>query len=176
GGSANTTFTGQAAGDNFGRSIASADINGDGFADVIAGAPAYNTNQGRTYVFHSAGTTRIANVDLSSGGSANTTFTGQASGNQFGSSVALGDVNGDGFADVIVGALLYNTNQGKAYIFHSAGSAGIANNDLSAGDLANTTLTGGAANNQFGSAVVFGIQERNLQKHWTNFFLTRFFL
>ncbi|MCE9499800.1 MAG: VCBS repeat-containing protein, partial [Leptospira sp.] len=142
GSSANTTLTGQASVNLFGTSIASGDVNGDGFADVIVGA----ANQGRAYVFHSVGTTGIANVDLSAGVSAHTTLIGPSTATVFGNSVASGDVNGDGFADVIVGANAYNTNQGRAYLFYSAGATGIANVDISAGGSANATFTGGATN------------------------------
>src|SRR5690606_8820740 len=44
--------TGEATGNQFGISIAGAgDVNGDGFADVIVGAPGYNSNTGRVYVY-----------------------------------------------------------------------------------------------------------------------------
>ena len=45
-------------------------------------------------------------------------LTGEATNNLFGSSVSTaGDVNGDGYADVIVGANGYSSNTGRAYIF-----------------------------------------------------------
>ena len=78
-------------------SVASAgDVNHDGFADVIVGAGsngAGGSAAGRAYVYF-GGRTIDGTVDL--------TLTGAAAGDLFGSAVAgAGDVNGDGFADVL---------------------------------------------------------------------------
>ncbi len=106
-------FNGEAAGDRFGVSVASAgDVNGDGFDDLIVGAPindAGGTSAGRAYVF--------------SGQTGDTlyVFTGEAVSDYFGSSVAsAGDVNNDGFDDLIVGAYLNSAGgilAGRAYVF-----------------------------------------------------------
>ena len=109
-------FTGYAAGDYFGTSVSSAgDMNGDGFDDVIIGAhlnDAGGSNAGRAYIYF-GGSIINSGVDV--------ILTGAAAGDQFGFSVSTaGDVNGDGFSDVIVGAG-YNdaggTDAGRAYIF-----------------------------------------------------------
>lgn len=63
------------------------------------------------------------------------------------SAKALGDINGDGFADAIVGAIQYSSFTGRAYKFHSAGSSGIA---PAAAISANTIFTGETINNNFG--------------------------
>jgi hypothetical protein len=54
------------------------------------------------------------------------TAVGEAESNNFGGSVAsAGDVNGDGYADLAVGANGYNDSMGKAYVYHgSAAPAG----------------------------------------------------
>jgi hypothetical protein len=100
------------------------DVNGDGYSDVIVGAPSYDngeTDEGRAFVYHGTSTGL-------SGTAAWTAESDQASAN-FGISVGTaGDVNGDGYSDVIVGAYYYDdgqSNEGRAYVFHGA-SAGLS--------------------------------------------------
>ncbi len=118
---ADIVLDGENEGDEFGSTVASAgDVNGDGFADVLVGAPLYGTrNTGRVYLFLGGATgtapTPAAILD------------GAANGDQFGAAIAgAGDVNGDGFADVLVGAPLADAagtpNVGSAYVF--LGNAG----------------------------------------------------
>ena len=109
-------FTGEAAGDNFGISVASAgDVNNDNYDDLIVGArfnDAGGNNAGRAYVF--SGQTGVTlNV-----------FTGEAANDAFGHSVAsAGDVNSDGFDDLIVGARSNDAGgpgAGRAYVYLGA--------------------------------------------------------
>ena len=110
------------AGAELGYSVASAgDVNGDGFSDVIVGAPFFDngsSDEGRAFVFHgsASGLSTVANWTAESN---------QTSA-WFGWSVAsAGDVNGDGYADVIVGAPLYDngqSNEGRAYVYHGSAS------------------------------------------------------
>lgn len=101
----------------FGWQVGSAgDVNGDGFSDVIVSAQYYNSHRGRAYVFHGDATGLATTAAWSVIGEPNAF--GEP---RFGSSVAgAGDVNGDGFSDVIVGANQF-TNcpgcTGAAYIF-----------------------------------------------------------
>jgi hypothetical protein len=92
----------------FGTSVASAgDVNGDGYADVIVGAP----GGGSAYVF-------LGGSPVFRG--APQVLVGTAGAGSFGSSVAgAGDVNGDGYADVVVGA----ANGSMPYAFLFLGSA-----------------------------------------------------
>ncbi len=104
----------------FGRSVASAgDVNGDGYDDIVIGAYSYDngqTNEGAAFVYLGSAsgtdTTPVATLEPD-----------QASA-YFGFSVAsAGDVNGDGFDDIIVGSYYYDngqTNEGAAFLYHGS--------------------------------------------------------
>jgi FG-GAP repeat/FG-GAP-like repeat len=94
----------------FGIGVASAgDFNGDGYPDIIVGAR-YAAPSGKAFIYY-GGPLLDATPDV--------TLNGESSGSWFGNSVAsAGDVNGDGFGDVIVGAPNYGSgSQGRVYVF-----------------------------------------------------------
>jgi len=104
------------------------DVNGDGFSDgfsdVIVGAYYYDngqTNEGVAFVYHGSGAGLSSTPD----------WTGEADQGsaRFGAAVGTaGDVNGDGYADVIVGADLYDngqTNEGGAFVYYGNGGDGL---------------------------------------------------
>ncbi|HEY6572692.1 MAG TPA: integrin alpha, partial [Candidatus Eisenbacteria bacterium] len=95
-----STLVGVVPGETFGCSVASAgDVNGDTYADVIVGAYQSGTAanpSGRAYIYF-GGPRADDRADV--------VLSGEAAGDAFGVSVSgAGDVNHDGFADVIVGA------------------------------------------------------------------------
>jgi hypothetical protein len=98
------------------------DVNGDGYADVIVGAYGYDNGQedeGLVYVYHGSPTGLHV-------GPADWTVEGEQEGAWFGRSVGTaGDVNGDGYSDVIVGASHYDNGQedeGRAFVYYGAAS------------------------------------------------------
>ncbi|HLP16582.1 MAG TPA: FG-GAP-like repeat-containing protein [Bacteroidota bacterium] len=133
---ADITLTGEAY-SHFGYSVSTAgDVNGDGFSDVIVGAYGYSSSTGRAYIYFGG---RSMNT------TADVTLTGEANYNDFGNSVSTaGDVNGDGYSDVIVGAFAYSSGTGRAYIYFGGATMNNA---------ADVTLTGEGTENSFGSAV-----------------------
>lgn len=134
---ASSTIIGEASNSDFGTTVALGDFNGDGFADMVVGGSAFPSNQGRAYVFHSAGTSGIATQAATA---ANSIFTGE-SGSNLGAAISVGDINGDGYTDLAVGTTSYNSSQGRAYLFYSSGASGFSAASILASN-ANAILTG----------------------------------
>ncbi|KAA6436649.1 T9SS type A sorting domain-containing protein [Dyadobacter flavalbus] len=128
-----------------GNAVASAgDVNGDGYSDVIVGANSFDNGQkdeGAVYVFHGGG----SGIDIQK----ETTLVSNQQGSRFGYSVAsAGDVNGDGFSDVIIGAHQYDNGEvdkGAAFLYYGS-VKGINFNIV-------TTLQCDQANANFGVSV-----------------------
>jgi hypothetical protein len=136
------TFLGEAAGDLFGIVSSAGDVNGDGVDDIIIGAyqnDAAGMDAGRAYIyFGGSAIDSIPDVIL----------TGEAAEDVFGASVAsAGDVNGDGFGDIIIGAFQNDaggTNAGRVYIYFGGPVVD---------DIADVVFTGTIPNNFFGHVV-----------------------
>ena len=152
------------AADRSGFSVSSAgDINGDGFDDLLIGAPfgdgPGNTRDaaGDSYVVFGKASGFAAEIDLAAVAAGNGGFVihGQDADDRSGRSVSgAGDVNGDGFADLIIGAYrgdgAGNTRDlaGDSYVlFGSATIGGSVNHVTHLGTAAADVLTGDAAAN-----------------------------
>ena len=109
-------------GAHLGESVAAADINGDGFADVAAGAPGAkvgaNLHEGKMFVYYGAAT----GIQTTAG----KVITGAAQAEAyFGTSIAnAGDVNGDGYTDLLTGTPAFdhatNVDAGKAWLYYGS--------------------------------------------------------
>lgn len=105
-----TGTPGGQANSDYGYSVSTAgDVNGDGFADVLVGAPFFNNsedNEGQAFLY----------LGSAAGLGTTAAWTGD-DGDQIGASYGIsastaGDVNGDGYSDVLVGAFNYTNTQG----------------------------------------------------------------
>ena len=138
-GSLGFVLRGVSAGDTSGRSVSSAgDVNGDGFDDLFVGAPNDDPNgsgSGASFVvFGSAaditggdGAFELSDIETGDG-SLGFVLNGGAANEQTGRSVSsAGDVNGDGFDDLIVGAYLAG-GTGASFVVFGSGT------DITGGD------------------------------------------
>jgi len=96
---------------DFGCSVSTAgDLNNDGYDDLIVGAQAYNSYKGRAFIYYGGALMdTIADIILDP----------IVPSSWFGSEVSnAGDVNNDGYDDILVSAIGYNNFNGTAYLFY----------------------------------------------------------
>jgi hypothetical protein len=139
--------TGAGTSNFYGRSMAIADFNGDGFGDLAVSAYGNTTNRGIVHIFNGA-------PGGLSGTSVNITGeTTPAPNSKFGSLVVAGDTNSDGFADLVASANGYTGGIGRVYVFHGSApgiSSGVAST-------ATRTMDGeGLTFSNFGGSLALG--------------------
>ncbi|MBK7974311.1 MAG: FG-GAP repeat protein [Deltaproteobacteria bacterium] len=149
------------AGERLGHAVAGGfDVNHDGYADVAVGAPSYTNGQaseGRAGVF----------LGSPSGLSGAPVWVAESNlaGSAFGTAVAGADVDGDGYADVLVGSPTYSNGQsseGRVAEFKS-GASGIATTptwsfepDVAGAQLGGALATAGDVNGRLYDDVIAG--------------------
>ena len=115
---------GETGGDALGPVTMLGDSNGDGIDELAVAAPTYSTaDAGRVYVMNLPIT---ADTKVSAA-TAFSYFTHSVSTDQIGSSLASGDVDGDGFPDLIIGAPLFNgavSDVGAVFVCEGGFSSG----------------------------------------------------
>lgn len=111
-----TRIVGSDIGGKFGYSLATGDVNGDGIDDIAIGAPDADSGNdegtGAVVIVYGNASLPGRTLDMSrtAGTYGETRFLGDdgrkgtANGDRFGQALALGDRNGDGLADLVVGA------------------------------------------------------------------------
>lgn len=137
--------SGDAAGDRFGHVVSGMrDFNDDGSRDVLVGAPGATTaggiRSGRAYIQSGTNLSRIA------------VFDGEVDGDQMGYALDyVGDLDGDGNRDVVVGAFQYGLGAGRCYVyFLPQYAAGVPQTFTPAEAM---TLDGENANDRFARAL-----------------------
>jgi hypothetical protein len=153
--SASIVIYGEAEGDNAGDASCAGDVDGDGHDDLLIGAPlsdAGGVDSGAVYLFRGPlepGVLKLSDADAR--------FIGKTAGdNATVVTTSPGDLNHDGFDDVLIGAPAYDTLQsdaGAVYVFFGpvSGAHGVAEADV-------TLLIPkpAAANELLGSTVALG--------------------
>ncbi len=138
------TVSGEAPGDQLGDAVTAVDFNGDGYDDIVIGAPASDANgtsSGKVYLYLGGpGADDIADFE----------FVGP-DGSFFGAAIAAaGDFNNDTYPDLIIGAPYYSaiaTRAGAAFIYFGGPSADTT---------ADLVLFGGTSLDYYGTAVAGG--------------------
>ncbi len=127
---------GGATSDRLGFSVSSAgDINKDGFDDIIVGAFGVTSNKGAVYVIYGRERSSMTNFDFSSDTlnylSTGFKLTGSAIGDSLGRDVsAAGDINNDGYDDIIIAAYANNNYRGAAYVIYGGEKSSLPNRDF----------------------------------------------
>lgn len=156
------------------HAVAVGDINGDGIPDVVMGAPdatftvgaQTRTNAGVVYIVFGK-TTLTGAIDT--GDQSDLKILGGKTGDRLGFSVAIGDVNGDGTSDIVVGApgadfpgstappTTARADTGAVFVILGAPALGTpASIDLNTANAANIALYGVNIGDQFGASVAVG--------------------
>lgn len=142
---ADATFLGEYQYGPFGDNISVGDLDGDGYDDVAFGSSGFENEAGVVHIFYgSAGTPFTGDISMAA---ADASFTGETSGDYADNFAIDGDLNNDGFNELIIGASS-RTNDlggyGEAYLFYGSGTDFSGDISVSTADATFTTDDDGA--------------------------------
>ena len=166
---------GENAGDQLGYSISGVgDVNSDGVADILVGTyleDSGGTDAGAAYLVYGKADGGAINLDNVAAGSGGFKIVGENAGDHAGWSVSgLGDFNGDGRADLLIGAPTNDaggTDAGAAYVVFGKDDGATVNLDDVAAGTGGFKIIGENAGNQasYGWGAVSNIDDINNDGH-----------
>jgi FG-GAP repeat protein len=164
-----TRIYGDDTNDNLGWSAAIGDVNGDGLDDMILGAinadPPGGSQAGEVIVVYgspSLPASAEVDLDITPGGRGETRILGDDGMDLLGKAVTSGDVNGDGFDDVIIGADLATpsggSRAGEVVIVYGSASlpTAVIDLDFTPGSNGETRIYGDDENDYLGRCLACG--------------------
>ena len=148
--------------DHLGFALTSADVNRDGYDDILASAPSgYNEKRGYIVIVYGNGELS-GEIDLATPAGDTTFIYGKDKEDRIGCSITTGDIDGDGIRDIIVGSRYGDgpkdkrTDAGEVYLFYGKENLKLSDNwDLS-DTPADFTLYGKDAEDDCGCSVSTG--------------------
>ncbi len=132
---AECVIMGTSVGGEMGWSVATGDINGDGFVDLVAGAPGTDAHRGAVHAFYTSpdvfkNCPEVASADFSN--------TATQAG-RLGHAVHLADIDEDGMSDLLAGAPYRDQSRGRVIAF-TTGGLGLEWSGAAVGDRAGWSL------------------------------------
>lgn len=156
-----TRIFGDDSGGRFGASVSCGDVNGDGFEDLIGGAPwgglPAGSHRGACYIVYGSAALAGQTIDLNNapGSNGETRIFGEDFGDMLGNSAACADIDGDGMKDLVMGSPGATPSgrsaAGAVSVIYGRTDLPGAVIDLSS-ELADVTVAGASAGDNFGAS------------------------